>query len=183
VLSALPPPAPVLFNRANTLTFEQGTPADKETLSVDWSLGQFGATIRAISYGETIQPDNNPAFDHVMGRNTILDIEARFNVNDALTLSAGADNVFDEYPSPSLRAQFDRQHAVLKLLAVRLLRPLRLRESRDGLLVRRTFAPQTTTRREQSRRVLCLGFRKLSNKNPPRKSGAGSVCLLLSARA
>jgi len=100
VLSALPPPAPVLFNRANTLTFEQGTPADKETLSVDWSLGQFGATIRAISYGETIQPDNNPAFDHVMGRNTILDIEARFNVNDALTLSAGADNVFDEYPEP-----------------------------------------------------------------------------------
>jgi len=100
VLSALPPPAPVLFGRANTLTFEQGTPADKETLSVDWSLGQFGATIRAISYGETIQPDNNPAFDHVMGRNTILDIEARFNVNDALTLSAGADNVFDEYPEP-----------------------------------------------------------------------------------
>lgn len=100
VLSALPPPAPVLFGRANTLTFEQGTPADKETLSVDWSLGQFGATIRAISYGETIQPDNNPAFDHVMDRNTILDIEARFNVNDALTLSAGADNVFDEYPEP-----------------------------------------------------------------------------------
>jgi iron complex outermembrane receptor protein len=100
VLSALPPPAPVLFGRANTLAFEQGTPADKETLSVDWSLGQFGATIRAISYGEVIQPDNNPAFDHVMGRNTILDIEARFNVNDALTLSAGADNVFDEYPEP-----------------------------------------------------------------------------------
>lgn len=98
VLSALPPPAPVLFGRANTLTFEQGTPADKETLSVDWSLGQFSATVRAISYGEVIQPDNNPAFDHVMGRKTILDIEGRMQVSDTLTLSAGADNVFDEYP-------------------------------------------------------------------------------------
>jgi iron complex outermembrane receptor protein len=98
VLSALPPPAPVLFGRANTLTFEQGTPADKETLSVDWSLGQFSATVRAISYGEVVQPDNNPAFDHVMGRKTILDLEGRMQVSDTLTLSAGADNVFDEYP-------------------------------------------------------------------------------------
>jgi iron complex outermembrane receptor protein len=98
VLSALPPPAPILFGRANTLTFEQGTPADKETLSVDWSFGAFGATIRAISYGEVIQPDNNPAFDHVLPRKTILDLEGRWELTDTLTVSAGADNVFDEYP-------------------------------------------------------------------------------------
>ncbi len=98
VLAALPPPAPVLFGRANTLTFEQGTPADKETLSVDWTYGDFGATIRAISYGEVVQPDNNPAFDHTLARKTVLDLEGRWHVTDILTLSAGADNVFDEYP-------------------------------------------------------------------------------------
>lgn len=98
VLSTLPPPAPVLFGRANTLTFEQGTPADKETLSVDWSFGQFGATLRAISYGEVIQPDNNPALDHQLGRKTVLDLEGRWNPTDTLTLSVGADNIFDEYP-------------------------------------------------------------------------------------
>ncbi len=98
VLSTLPPPAPILFGRANTLTFEQGTPADKETLSVDWSFGPFGATVRAISYGEVVQPDNNPAFDHVLPRKTILDLEGRWEVTEALTVSAGADNVFDEYP-------------------------------------------------------------------------------------
>ena len=98
VLAALPAPAPVLFGRANTLTFEQGSPADKETLSVDWSLGAFGATARIISYGEVIQPDNNPIFDHAMGRATLLDLEGRWYINDTLTLSAGADNVFDEYP-------------------------------------------------------------------------------------
>lgn len=98
VLSQLPPPAPVLFGRANTLTFEQGTPADKETLSIDWSMGSLGATIRAISYGEVTQPDNNPVFDHVLSRKTVLDIEGRWEATDSLTLSAGADNVFDEYP-------------------------------------------------------------------------------------
>lgn len=96
-LSALNP-APVLFGRANTLTFEEGTPADKETLSVDWSMGAFGATVRATSYGKVIQPDNNPAFDHELSRKTLLDIEGRWTLNDNLTLSAGADNVFDEYP-------------------------------------------------------------------------------------
>lgn len=99
VLSQLSP-APVLFGRANTLTFEEGTPSDKETLSLDWSYGQFGATVRAIRYGEVTQPDNNPALDFTMDPNVLLDIEGRWNVNEMLTLSAGADNVFDEYPEP-----------------------------------------------------------------------------------
>lgn len=97
VLSALTP-APVLFGRANTLTFEEGTPADKETLSVDWSYGAFGATIRAISYGKVVQPDNNPVFDHELSRKTVVDLEGRWELNDMVTVSAGADNVFDEYP-------------------------------------------------------------------------------------
>ena len=97
VLSALNP-APVLFGRANTLTFEQGAPSDKETLSIDWTLGQFGATVRAIRYGEVVQPDNNPALDFTMDPNVLMDIEGRWYVNDVVTFSIGADNVFDEYP-------------------------------------------------------------------------------------
>jgi iron complex outermembrane receptor protein len=61
-------------------------------------MGAFGATVRATSYGKVIQPDNNPAFDHELSRKTLLDIEGRWTLNDNLTLSAGADNVFDEYP-------------------------------------------------------------------------------------
>jgi len=97
VLSALNP-APVLFGRANTLTFEQGAPSDKETLSIDWTLGQFGATVRAIRYGEVVQPDNNAALDFTMDPNVLMDIEGRWYVNDVVTFSIGADNVFDEYP-------------------------------------------------------------------------------------
>ena len=67
-------------------------------MSVDWSYGAFGATIRAISYGKVVQPDNNPVFDHELSRKTVLDIEGRWEVNEMVTVSAGADNVFDEYP-------------------------------------------------------------------------------------
>jgi iron complex outermembrane receptor protein len=97
VLSALTP-APALFGRANTLTFEQGTPADKETLSVDWTLGMFGATARVVRYGEVIQPDNSPANDHTLSPKTLMDIEGRWYATDFLTVSVGADNLFDEYP-------------------------------------------------------------------------------------
>jgi len=97
VLSALTPP-PVLFGRANTLTFEEGTPSDKVTLSVDWSLGDFGATARAVRYGEVTQPDNNAALDFTMSPKTLLDLEGRWSATENLTLSIGADNVFDEYP-------------------------------------------------------------------------------------
>ena len=97
VLAALSP-APVLFGRANTLTLEEGAPADKETLSVDWTLGQLSATLRAIRYGEVVQPDNNPVFDQTLSAKTVVDIEGRFAATDTLTLSLGADNLFDEYP-------------------------------------------------------------------------------------
>lgn len=91
-------PAPVLFGRANTLTFEEGSPADKETLSIDWTLGQFSATLRGIRYGEVVQPDNNPVFDQKLSAKTVVDLEGRFAATDNLTLSVGADNLFDEYP-------------------------------------------------------------------------------------
>jgi iron complex outermembrane receptor protein len=100
VLATLPPPAPVLFARNNVLTFEEGTPSDKETFSLDWTYGQFGATVRAIRYGEVTQPDVNPALDFTMDPNVLLDLEGRWMVNEMITLAVGADNVFDEYPEP-----------------------------------------------------------------------------------
>jgi iron complex outermembrane receptor protein len=99
VLSALTPP-PVLFGRANTLTFEEGTPSDKYAMSVDWTLGAFGATVRAVRYGDVVVPDNNPALDHELSPKTLLDLEGRWSFTDNLTMSVGADNVFDEYPDP-----------------------------------------------------------------------------------
>lgn len=99
-LTALPS-NPVLFGRVNVLTLEEGTPKDKFTASLDWERGPFGATLRAIRYGEVLVPSSNPANDYTIDPNTLLDIEGRYTWNERVTLSVGADNVFDEYGDPA----------------------------------------------------------------------------------
>lgn len=101
-LSALNP-APVLFDRGNRLTFERGTPEDKYSLSVNWSLGNFGLTARGTRYGDVLSPQNVPtvtAPDFLMTAKTLVDLEARYAFGDHFKFAVGADNILDEYPDP-----------------------------------------------------------------------------------
>ena len=98
VLAGFIPP-PVLFDRVNVLTFEEGTPADKYLFSVAWDWGRFGATLRATRYGEVLSPGTSAALDLVLEPATLVDIEGRVNLTDNLRFSLGADNVTDEYPT------------------------------------------------------------------------------------
>jgi iron complex outermembrane receptor protein len=99
-LSALSP-APILFDRGNRLTFERGTPEDKYSLSVNWSLGNFGLTARGTRYGDVLSPQNAPtasAPDFLMTAKTVVDLEARYAFGDHFKFAVGADNILDEYP-------------------------------------------------------------------------------------
>ena len=101
-LSALNP-APILFNRLNRLTFEKGTPEDKYSLSVNWSLGGFGATLRATRYGDVLSAQDAPtvtAPDFVLTAKTLVDLEARYAFGERFKVAIGADNLLDEYPDP-----------------------------------------------------------------------------------
>jgi iron complex outermembrane receptor protein len=93
-------PAPVLFDRLNVKAFEEGNPENKFTAGVNWTLDRFGATVRAIRYGESLTPANTVALDFVNEPATLVDVEARFDVTESVQLALGADNVFDEYPDP-----------------------------------------------------------------------------------
>ncbi len=97
-LAALSPP-PVLFDRLNVLTFEEGVPQDKYAFSTDWSLDRFGATFRATRYGEALSPGTSPAFDLTLEPAILIDLEGRVNVTDNVRFAIGADNVTDEYPT------------------------------------------------------------------------------------
>ena len=96
-LSALNP-APILFDRVNVLTLEQGQPKNKLNANMSWKLGQFGATLRATRYGEVLSPGTTAAFDVKLGAKTVVDLEARYAVTPKLNLAFGADNLFDAYP-------------------------------------------------------------------------------------
>ncbi len=96
-LSSLNPP-PVLFGRVNVLTFEEGNPSDKFSFNLNWSLDRFGATLRAVRYGEALDPGTTEDLDFTLDAKTLVDIEGRFDITDKVRFSIGADNVFDEYP-------------------------------------------------------------------------------------
>jgi iron complex outermembrane receptor protein len=96
-LSALSP-SPVLFDRVNVLTLEQGQPKNKLNANMNWKLGQFGATLRATRYGSVLSPGTTAAFDIKLGAKTVVDLEARYALTPKLSLAVGADNLFDAYP-------------------------------------------------------------------------------------
>ncbi|MCF3696724.1 hypothetical protein L2E31_25220, partial [Salmonella enterica subsp. enterica serovar Weltevreden] len=71
-------PAPTLFARSRILTLEQGTPREKVTGTIDWSLDRLGALARVTYYGNVIQPGTTSAADVPTGRRAITDIELRY---------------------------------------------------------------------------------------------------------
>jgi iron complex outermembrane receptor protein len=108
-LAALQPP-PVLFDRFNVLTFEQGNPKNKLIATGNWSLGAFGATLRATRYGTVLSPDTAATYatvaagnrpnDVVLHAKTLVDMEGRFTFARHVTFALGAENLFDVYPDP-----------------------------------------------------------------------------------
>jgi iron complex outermembrane recepter protein len=92
-------PAPILFDRVNVLTFEEGSPSSKVTGSVDWTYERFGATLRATRYGEVLSPGPTAASDLTLRPRTVVDLEGRWNVTEQVRLTLGADNLLDVYPT------------------------------------------------------------------------------------
>jgi iron complex outermembrane receptor protein len=106
-LAALSPP-PILFDRVNVLTLEEGDPKNKIIATANWSLGPWGATLRAIRYGNVLSPDTAATYasvaagtranDVVLHAKTLVDLEGRFAFTQHLNLALGAENLFDQYP-------------------------------------------------------------------------------------
>ncbi|WP_425983117.1 TonB-dependent receptor plug domain-containing protein [Brevundimonas sp. TWP1-2-1b1] len=88
-----------LFDRSSKLSFEQGTPEQKIVASVDWSLGDFGATLRGTSYDSVLVANNNATLDYETGDALLLDLEGRYTLPFGVALAVGVNNLTDEYPT------------------------------------------------------------------------------------
>uniref|UniRef100_A0A486XVQ0 TonB-dependent receptor Outer membrane receptor for ferrienterochelin and colicins n=1 Tax=Rheinheimera sp. BAL341 TaxID=1708203 RepID=A0A486XVQ0_9GAMM len=91
-------PAPVLFGRVNVLSLEEGTPKNKLGAIVNWSLEQYGVTLRATRYGDVLTPGTSADRDFTLTAKTLVDIEGRVELTDNWRVSLGIDNLFDQYP-------------------------------------------------------------------------------------
>lgn len=91
-------PVPNLFARSRIKTMTNGTPEYKASLTTNWNLEQWGATLRTTYYGDVQQAGSSAANDYYTGNKIIVDLEARYQFNDTLGLALGADNLLDTYP-------------------------------------------------------------------------------------
>ena len=100
-------PAPTLFARSRVLTLESGTPGEKVTGTLDWSLHDIGATARVTYYGNVLQPGTTATIvvngatltnDINTGKRAIADLEVRYQPTEGAQIALGVSNLFDTYP-------------------------------------------------------------------------------------
>ncbi|NBW09600.1 MAG: TonB-dependent receptor [Caulobacteraceae bacterium] len=96
---AIPVSPNFLFDRANILSFEEGTPEQKIVGSVDWTLGGLGATAKLTSYDSVLVANNNSTLDYETGRAVLLDLEGRYEFPMGVTAAVGVNNLTDAYPN------------------------------------------------------------------------------------
>lgn len=96
---AIAPSDAFLFDRSSKLSFEQGTPEQKIVASVDWSLGDFGATLKGTSYDSVLVANNNATLDYETGDALLVDLEGRYTLPFGVSLAVGVNNLTDEYPT------------------------------------------------------------------------------------
>jgi iron complex outermembrane receptor protein len=89
---------PALFGPQRIASLEKGTPRVKITGQADWSLNDFGATLRATYYGSVTQPASSLADYVETGKHVIIDAEARVTLFRQAKLAIGVNNLFDVYP-------------------------------------------------------------------------------------
>jgi iron complex outermembrane receptor protein len=87
----------VLFDRVERLRLVCGQPEDNLRLAADWQRGGFGSVLRVGRYGEYCFATPTEANDQTFGAEWLVDLELAWTRN-RLTLAAGVQNAFDEFP-------------------------------------------------------------------------------------
>jgi len=87
-----------LFARTRIVSIEEGTPRQKVSGALDWSVGPLGFIARVTYYGNVNYPGTTRALDAETGRRAITDLEARYEMKQGLRLAVGVNNLFDVYP-------------------------------------------------------------------------------------
>lgn len=90
-----------LFDKTAISDLETAFPKYRAVLSTTWSLQRFTATLRETVYGEASSlesPDGGVFFRNRIGVTPITDLELGYRITDALQLTLGANNLFNEFP-------------------------------------------------------------------------------------
>jgi iron complex outermembrane receptor protein len=92
-------PGATFFTDETLYNFVHRQPNVKVGLSANWSLDQWGVTLRETVYGSRkglTSPDSNPPYvDANQPGVGITDLEVRYNITDDLRFAVGGNNIFN----------------------------------------------------------------------------------------
>ncbi len=87
-----------LFSGTELRRFEVSTPRNKYNLSATWTNDDIRTTLRTTRYGETQDPSDIPERNEVLKPKWITDLDVAYSLSENVSLSLGANNIFDVYP-------------------------------------------------------------------------------------
>ncbi|WP_332773863.1 TonB-dependent receptor plug domain-containing protein [Phenylobacterium sp.] len=88
----------VLFGRGSQGFLTTSFPKSKVALGLNWDWNKLNVNLRSTRYGKFTVIADLPAQDRSYGAKWITDLEVSYKVLDQVTLAAGANNLFNEYP-------------------------------------------------------------------------------------
>jgi iron complex outermembrane receptor protein len=86
------------FGRLAENRLESAVPHQKGTLGVRYALEGLSALVRANYYGRVFYKPDDSANDESFGAKVLFDVDLGYAVTKEMTISVGADNLFDTYP-------------------------------------------------------------------------------------
>lgn len=86
------------FPEDSRIYLEEAVPRTKVNLSNNLSFNQFNVFLRNVYFGEVTEAALTPAGQQVFGDKIVTDLSLGYRFGDSLTLTVGANNIFDVYP-------------------------------------------------------------------------------------
>ncbi len=87
-----------LFGRQARRDLVAATPRTKVVLTSDWSLDRLHILARGTRYGSYVESSTVASGDRRFGAKWIADLDIGYDLSERITLSVGANNLFDTYP-------------------------------------------------------------------------------------
>lgn len=99
----------VLFAHQAQSDLTRSLPHDKLVLTSDWSLDKLHALVRLTRFGKYVEAGTatDGSADRAFGAKWVTDLEIGYDITDRITLSAGANNLFDVYPNKNGLISYD----------------------------------------------------------------------------
>ena len=89
-----------LFNREERIRIEKSQPASKIILSGNYAIGKIGFLIQSTRFGKTSYAfdSKDTTRDEFFSAKILTDFSVHYSPKTWLTITAGANNIFDVYP-------------------------------------------------------------------------------------